>query len=161
MKSFGRLSLAALVWCLWASGAFADVQEYCGAYARDVANGRVSGGEILSGKVAGTTPETSAKWNAANAQALAGCLAQYVNGAGGPTDVTAAAAPHRVLSKPGAAAKTIAKSRRRSSAKAGNKSKSRAKTVPKAASKLNCTLLDNKTWWSPSRNRLKICRTAN
>ena len=157
MKSFGRLSLAALALGLLASMASADVQEYCGAYARDVANGRVSGGEILNGKVAGTTPETSVKWIAVNGAAMAGCLAQYVNGAGGPTEtVTAAAAPRRVLSKPRPAAKKIAKSRRRTpSLKPATKTKAR---VPRSqAGQNDCILVDSKTSWYRSRKRLKFC----
>ncbi len=122
MKSFGRLSLAASAWCLPTSAALADVQEYCGAYARDVTNGRLSGGEIFNGKVAGTTPETSAKWNAVNAQALAGCLAQYGASVGEQAEaVTAAAVVSKATSKPRRAAKTPATARRRSSSKTAGK----------------------------------------
>ncbi len=71
-------SLSLLVFALWlAVPASADVRTYCEAYARDVANGRVSGGEILNGKIAGTMPETSPRWTEVNGKAMAGCMAQY------------------------------------------------------------------------------------
>ena len=76
MKHLHPLFLAACA--LWlALPASADVRGYCEAYARDVANGRVSGGEILNGKIAGTMPETSPKWTEVNGKALAGCMTQY------------------------------------------------------------------------------------
>lgn len=76
MRPVSPLILAACaVWL--AVPASADVRGYCESYARDVANGRVSGGEILNGKIAGTMPETSPKWTEVNAKALAGCMTQY------------------------------------------------------------------------------------
>ena len=90
LKSF---SLAAVCSCLLASAAQADVRTYCNAYARDAANGRVSGGEILGGKIAGTTPETSASWIETNGKALADCLAQYGEGAAVLQSETAPEAP--------------------------------------------------------------------
>ena len=110
MRNLGRLLLAAGLCGLLASTAEADVQDYCAAYARDVANSRVSGGEILHGKIAGTTPETSPKWGAVNSQALNGCLAQY-GAEPGETVTTAAAvktAVKKAPSKPRPAVKTAA-----------------------------------------------------
>ncbi len=88
------LSLAVLAACaLWlALPASADVRTYCDAYARDVANGRVSGGEILNGKIAGTMPETSPGWIEVNGKALAGCMTQYGESADIPAEPDVASA---------------------------------------------------------------------
>lgn len=94
MRAVSPLVLAACA--LWlASPASADVRSYCEAYARDVANGRVSGGEILNGKIAGTMPETSPKWTEVNGKALAGCMTQYGESVDAPaeTDVASAEEP--------------------------------------------------------------------
>ena len=91
MKSASPLVLAACA--LWfASPASADVRTYCEAYARDVANGRVSGGEILNGKIAGTMPETSPKWTEVNGNALAGCMTQYGESVESPAETETASA---------------------------------------------------------------------
>lgn len=104
MRAVSPLVLAACA--LWlASPASADVRSYCEVYARDVANGRVSGGEILNGKIAGTMPETSPKWTEVNGKALAGCMTQYGESADSPeTDVAAVeeTAPPTKKKKPAA-----------------------------------------------------------
>ena len=144
MESLARLLPAAVVWCLLASAAGADVRDYCGAYARDVANGRLSGGEILNGKAAVGTLGSRLEWSAVNGKAMAGCLAQYGDDAGGPVEsVTVAATLPRIVSKPRPAAKKIAKSRRRSPSKAASQPRrsgiapaaSRHQSPAKAASK--------------------------
>jgi outer membrane biosynthesis protein TonB len=56
-----------------AAPAEADVQAYCRSYARDQANGRLTGSALLGGSAKISQDD----WAAANTQALADCMAQY------------------------------------------------------------------------------------
>ncbi len=53
MRIFSGLLVAAVVLVSFAAEAQAGRRAYCDAYARDVANSRVSGGEVLAGTVGG------------------------------------------------------------------------------------------------------------
>jgi BA14K-like protein len=72
MRGFLPIILAAAVG-FSAVPARADVQAYCRSYARDQANGHLTGSALLGGSAKISQEE----WAAANAQALSDCKAQY------------------------------------------------------------------------------------